>query len=77
MPCSRAWQFGWQRSSAEPSNPRQPLAMRIGALSDIHGNLPALKAVLRDLAYRQVDTIVNLGDSLSGPVLPSETAAFL
>lgn len=51
--------------------------MRIAVLSDIHGNLLALEAVLRDLAPRQVDTIVNLGDSLSGPLQPSETAAFL
>jgi len=51
--------------------------MRIAVLSDIHGNLLALSAVLRDLAHRQVDTIVNLGDSLSGPLQPSETAAFL
>lgn len=51
--------------------------MRIAVLSDIHGNLSALKAVLRDLANRQVDVIVNLGDSLSGPLQPSETAAFL
>ena len=51
--------------------------MRIAVLSDIHGNLEALKAVLRDLADRRVDTIVNLGDSLSGPLQPSETAAFL
>jgi predicted phosphodiesterase len=51
--------------------------MRIAVLSDIHGNLEALKAVLRDLADRRADTIVNLGDSLSGPLRPSETAAFL
>lgn len=51
--------------------------MRIAVLSDIHGNLSALQAVLRDIAHRQVDVIVNLGDSLSGPLQPSETAAFL
>lgn len=53
------------------------LTTRIAVLSDIHGNLPALEAVLRDIAQRQVDTIVNLGDSLSGPLQPLETAAFL
>ena len=51
--------------------------MRIAVLSDIHGNLEALKAALRDLAVRRVDTIVNLGDSLSGPLQPSATAASL
>lgn len=51
--------------------------MRIAILSDIHGNLGALQAVLEDVARRSVDRIVNLGDSLSGPLLPRETAAFL
>jgi predicted phosphodiesterase len=51
--------------------------MRIALLSDIHGNLDALRAVLGDVARRGVDRIVNLGDSLSGPLLPRETAAFL
>ncbi|MYN04844.1 metallophosphoesterase [Pseudoduganella sp. DS3] len=48
--------------------------MRIAVLSDIHGNLWALDAVLDDLARRNVDVTVNLGDILSGPLLPAETA---
>jgi len=51
--------------------------MRIALLSDIHGNLPALEAVLDDARRRAVTRIVNLGDSLSGPLLPAETARFL
>ena len=51
--------------------------MRIAALSDIHGNLGALDAVLADIARRGVDMIVNLGDMLSGPLLPRATAARL
>lgn len=51
--------------------------MRIAIVTDIHGNLPALEAVVRDIARRGVDAIVNLGDSLSGPLLPLETAQFL
>ena len=51
--------------------------MRIAILSDIHGNLPALEAVAADMARRGVDRVVNLGDSLSGPLLPRETAHFL
>jgi predicted phosphodiesterase len=51
--------------------------MRLAVLSDIHGNLPALEAVLKDLRSRGADAVVNLGDSLSGPLLPLETAAFL
>jgi predicted phosphodiesterase len=48
--------------------------MRIAAISDIHGNLFALDAVLADIDRRGVDLIVNLGDILSGPLLPCETA---
>lgn len=51
--------------------------MRIAFVSDIHGNLPALQAVVADMARRGVDRVVNLGDSLSGPLLPEETAQFL
>lgn len=51
--------------------------MRIAILADIHGNLPALEAVAGDLDRRGVDAVVNLGDSLSGPLLPRETAQFL
>lgn len=51
--------------------------MRIAVVSDIHGNLPALEAVVKDINRRGVDEIVNLGDSLSGPLLPLETAQFL
>ena len=48
--------------------------MKIAAISDIHGNLAALDAVLADIRTRDVDLIVNLGDILSGALQPSETA---
>jgi predicted phosphodiesterase len=51
--------------------------MRLALRSDIHGNLPALEAVLEDAQSRAVDQIVNLGDSLAGPLLARETASFL
>lgn len=51
--------------------------MRIAAISDIHGNLPALHAVLEDIEHQRVDQVVNLGDILSGPLWPAETAEFL
>ncbi len=51
--------------------------MRIAAVSDIHGNLPALRAVLDDIAQRACDVVVDLGDIVSGPLLPAETAALL
>lgn len=49
----------------------------IAVLSDIHGNLPALQAVLDDLAPHAPDLVINLGDILSGPLWPRETAALL
>lgn len=51
--------------------------MRLAIVTDIHGNLAALEAVVADVRRRGVDQIVNLGDSLSGPLLPLETAQFL
>lgn len=51
--------------------------MKIAAISDIHGNLAALDAVLADIRQRGADLIVNLGDILSGPLQPSETASRL
>jgi predicted phosphodiesterase len=50
---------------------------RIALISDIHGNLAALEAVAADIQKRAVDCVVNLGDSLSGPLLPLETAQLL
>jgi predicted phosphodiesterase len=47
--------------------------MRIAVVADIHGNLPALEAVLADLEGRGADLIVDLGDCASGPLWPSET----
>ena len=46
--------------------------MRVAALADVHGNAPALAAVLADVANERVDAIVFCGDLTWGP-LPSET----
>ena len=46
--------------------------MRIGLISDIHGNLPALEAVLEKLDEEALDRLVCLGDVAVGP-WPSET----
>jgi predicted phosphodiesterase len=51
--------------------------MRIGVVSDIHGNLFALRAVVADMRHHDVTRVINRGDSLSGPLLPRETAEFL
>lgn len=47
--------------------------MRIGVLSDIHGNVWALDAVLAELDAAGVDRVVNLGDCLHGPLDPRGT----
>jgi predicted phosphodiesterase len=51
--------------------------MKLAVVSDIHGNLPALQAVAADIGREGVDQVVNLGDILSGPLLPAETADWL
>jgi len=51
--------------------------MRIAIISDVHGNLPALEAVRDDLGRRNIDQVVNLGDCVSGPLWPRETAELL
>ncbi|WP_267396843.1 MULTISPECIES: metallophosphoesterase family protein [unclassified Sphingomonas] len=51
--------------------------MKIAAISDIHGNIAALDAVLADIAKDGVDLIVNLGDICSGALFPAATAARL
>lgn len=43
-------------------------AMRLAFVSDLHGNLDALEAVVADLADVAPDLVVNLGDCLSGPL---------
>jgi len=50
---------------------------RIAVLTDIHGNLPALEAVIADAEAQGCAGFVNLGDSLSGPLWPAETADLL
>ena len=46
--------------------------MRIAVIADIHGNLPALEAVIADIRCREVDCTINLGDCVSGPLWPRE-----
>ena len=50
--------------------------MRVAALSDIHGNLPALEAVLSEVERDRPDLIVSCGDVASGP-MPAETISLL
>lgn len=51
--------------------------MKFAAIADIHGNALALEAVLDDIAAQGVTDIVNLGDSLGGPLENARTADIL
>ncbi|HTU36005.1 MAG TPA: metallophosphoesterase family protein [Candidatus Acidoferrum sp.] len=50
--------------------------MRIAAIYDIHGNLPALEAVVTEVRDLHVDRMIVGGDVLPGP-MPRETLEFL
>jgi predicted phosphodiesterase len=50
--------------------------MRVAALADVHGNAPALEAVLAEVEREQPDLIVSCGDLTWGP-LPRESLALL
>ena len=49
--------------------------MQLAVVSDIHGNLPALQAVVADAGA--VQGWLNLGDIVSGPLWPAQTVAYL
>ncbi|MBR1175026.1 metallophosphoesterase family protein [Bradyrhizobium sp. KB893862 SZCCT0404] len=51
--------------------------MKFAAIADVHGNRPALEAVLADIAALGIDEIVNLGDHVSGPLEAARTADLL
>ncbi len=51
-------------------------AVRVAAIYDVHGNLPALEAVLRDVRAAEVDRVVVGGDVLPGP-MPREALELL
>ena len=50
--------------------------MRVAAIYDIHGNLPALETVFEDVARARADRVVIGGDVVPGP-MPRETLARL
>jgi putative phosphoesterase len=50
--------------------------MRVAAISDMHGNLPALEAALSEAEREKPDLIVFCGDVASGP-MPAETIDLL
>ncbi|MBM6648407.1 metallophosphoesterase [Bacillus sp. RIT809] len=50
---------------------------KIVIISDIYGNSHALKVVLKDISRRKVEMIINLGDSVYGPLDPLGTIEIL
>src|SRR5262249_11252997 len=65
----RAW-----RRAMTPTETRssRSMNMRIGILSDIHGNLPALEAVIADVMVRELDAVYCLGDLVGYGAFPNE-----
>lgn len=51
--------------------------MKFAAIADVHGNRPALEAVLADIATLGINEVVNLGDHVSGPLEAAKTADLL
>jgi putative phosphoesterase len=54
------------------NTPQTPAAEPLGFLSDVHGNLPALEAVLEELKRRDVRQIFVAGDLILGGDAPME-----
>jgi predicted phosphodiesterase len=51
--------------------------MRVAAIYDIHGNLPALEAVLQEIRHEAVDQVVVGGDVVPGPMVRETLACLL
>lgn len=51
--------------------------MKLAVISDVHANLPALRAVLEAIAREGVDTIVHLGDAIAIGPQPAECLGLL
>lgn len=50
---------------------------RLAIISDIHANLPALEAVLADIAALGIETVYHLGDLVGYNPFPNETVALV
>jgi putative phosphoesterase len=47
--------------------------MRLAIISDVHGNVVALRRVIEHLRRQSPDLIINLGDCFTSPLWPKET----
>jgi putative phosphoesterase len=54
-------------SESPPVGRARQGAVRLGVMADVHGNLPALEAVLEDMARHRVDQLLVAGDLVGGP----------
>lgn len=61
-----------QADTVDSSNWPGEAVLKVAVLSDIHGNAPALRAVLDELQLGQPDVVVCCGDIAAGP-MPRET----
>ncbi len=59
-------------SVLSPTTIHKTQTMQLAIISDIHGNLPALQAVLADIASRGVHTVYHLGDLVGYNPFPNE-----
>ena len=59
------------------SAPKPNASIRLALLSDVHANLPALEAVLADIADAGVDATYHLGDLVGYAPWPNEVVALL
>lgn len=48
--------------------------IRLAVIADVHGNARALEIVRAEIAAAAPDLVIDLGDRLSGPLWPDETA---
>lgn len=53
------------------------VGQKLAVISDVHGNMLALEAVLEDIKRREADCIINLGDCVTSPLWPRETYEML
>ncbi len=68
---------GQGRRPAAPDQIPETDAMKLAVIADIHGNAPALAAVLVELRKVAPDLVVQLGDACNGPIDPVETVRLL
>ena len=67
-----AFSHGQIAAAARIGDRHLPDMSTIALIADVHGNLPALEAVVADIAAHGLSRVVNLGDHVSGPLWPGD-----